>query len=120
MKQQKTTQEATRQHKRVRKGDTVIVMRGASRGRSGVVLSRTDEQVVVQGVNLRKKHVKASQEQPKGSIVELEKPIHVSNVAVSVNGEAVKLRIRENKDGERELYHGDDSKSSTYRSVKKQ
>jgi large subunit ribosomal protein L24 len=106
--------------KKVRKGDTVIVLSGASRGRTGVVLSTDESSVVVQGLNMRKKHVKASQAQPKGAIVELEKPIHISNVCVCVDGKPVKLKVRTNDDGERELFYMNGEQAVTYRSIKKQ
>lgn len=104
--------------KKVRKGDTVIVLSGASRGQTGVVLSSDERGVVVQGLNTRKKHVKASQSQPKGAIVELEKPIHISNVCVCVDGKPVKLKVRTNDDGLRELYYFNGEQPVTYRSIK--
>ena len=48
---------------------------------SGTVLSRTDETVTVQGVNVCKKHVKKSERHPQGGIIELEKAISSSKVA---------------------------------------
>jgi large subunit ribosomal protein L24 len=106
--------------KKVRKGDTVIVLSGASRGRTGVVLSSNESGVVVQGLNVRKKHVKATQAQPKGAIVELEKPIHISNVCVCVDGKPVKLKVRTSDAGDRELYYMNGEQAVTYRSIKKQ
>jgi len=66
---------------KIRKGDRVQVVAGKSKGLRGEVLSvRTkDDRVVVQGVNMIKRHTKPSQAQP-GGIIEREAPIHVSNV----------------------------------------
>ncbi len=66
--------------KKIRKGDKVIAIAGNYRGQFGTVLSCVGERIVVQGLNIRKKHVKKSQQNPHGGIVELEKPIHVSNL----------------------------------------
>ena len=67
---------------KVRKGDDVIVLAGRDKGKMGSVLRvlQDDGRVVVQGVNVVKRHTKPSAAQP-GGIVEREAPIHVSNVA---------------------------------------
>ena len=68
----------------IRKGDKVIVISGADKGKTGVVqkaLPKLDK-VVVEGVNVRKKHRKPTQSNPEGSIVDIYAPIHVSNVAL--------------------------------------
>ena len=67
-----------------KKGDKVIVISGADKGKTGVVqkaLPKLDK-VVVEGVNVRKKHRKPTQANPEGSIVDIYAPIHVSNVAL--------------------------------------
>lgn len=58
---------------------------GAQKGKKGKVLSivREKQQVLVEGVNLRKKHMKKTQNNPSGSIVEKEMPIHYSNVMLA-------------------------------------
>ena len=64
------------------KGDKVIVIAGKDKGKTGTiqkVLPRTNR-VVVEGVNLRKKHKKPTQNNPEGSIVEIYAPIDASNV----------------------------------------
>jgi len=85
----------------VRKGDTVIVTGGASRGRTGEVmrvLTKTD-QVLVKGVNLRTKHVKPTQLNPQGGIVTKEAPIHLSNVSPVVDGHPSRVRFETRDDG---------------------
>lgn len=66
----------------LRKGDQVLVITGNDRGTVGEVseVRRKVGRVVVQGVNLRWKHRKPSQQNPKGERVQVECPIHVSNV----------------------------------------
>ncbi len=108
------------QSKKIRKGDRVVAIAGNARGQIGIVQSCLDDRVVVQGLNLRKKHVKKTQDAPKGRIVEIEKPIHISNVKVYVEeGMAAKLKVRSNKDGDRQFIYMKDDQEVVYRSVKK-
>ncbi len=67
---------------KIRKGDSVIVRTGRDKGKRGDVLKviPAEERVIVQGVNMVKRHTKPSQAGP-GGIVEKEAPIHISNVA---------------------------------------
>lgn len=69
---------------RIKKGDTVVVVRGkkANRGREGKVIRVLPEKnrVVVEGINLVKKHLKEIPNVREGGIIEIEAPIHVSNV----------------------------------------
>ena len=69
--------------KRIRKGDNVIVVTGRDKGKRGSVLKvmPREGRLIVQSVNLVKRHTKPSQTQT-GGIVEKEAPIHVSNVAL--------------------------------------
>lgn len=103
--------------KKIRKGDKVLVTAGNSRGKSGNVLRMAGERVVIEGVNLRKKHVKPTRTS-KGGIIEMEMPVHVSNLKVCVDGDKpVKLRAKENSTGQRELYYKDGSKEVVYRTL---
>lgn len=67
---------------KIRKGDTVRVLAGNDLGRVGRVLKvfPKTSRVVVEGVNLIKRHTRPTQKNPKGGILEKEAPIHVSNV----------------------------------------
>ncbi|MGD0337900.1 MAG: 50S ribosomal protein L24 [Bacteroidota bacterium] len=69
---------------KVRKNDTVIVISGNSRGKTGKVLKLFPgkNRLIVEGVNIMKRHTKPSQRNPQGGIVQKEAPIHVSNVMV--------------------------------------
>ena len=66
----------------LKKGDKVIVIAGRDKGKSGVIQKVIPEsnRVVVEGVNVRKKHQKPTQANPEGSIVEVYAPIDASNV----------------------------------------
>ena len=69
--------------KRIRSGDTVIVVTGKSKGHVGKVLRMVEEKVVVEGANMMKKHVKPNpQTEQKGGIVSKEAPLAISNVAL--------------------------------------
>ncbi len=67
---------------KIKKGDNVVVITGRDKGRSGEVLRvfPSDRRVIVQGVNIVRRHTKPRMGNP-GGIVEKELPIHVSNVA---------------------------------------
>lgn len=66
----------------VKKGDKVMVISGKDKGKQGVILEAypKKERVLVEGVNMVKKHSKPSQANPQGGINEQEAPVHVSNV----------------------------------------
>ena len=67
---------------KIKKGDTVVVLRGKERGKTGEVIKvlRDKNRVVVKDVNLVKKHVKEIPNVREGGIYEIEAPIHISNV----------------------------------------
>jgi large subunit ribosomal protein L24 len=67
---------------RIKKNDEVMVIAGNERGKTGKALKVFPEKdrVIVEGVNIRKRHTKPTQQNPQGGIVEKEAPIHVSNV----------------------------------------
>ena len=83
------------------KGDTVIVTAGNDRGATGEVLRVLPREcrVVVQGVNVRAKHLKPSQANPQGGIVRREMPIHMSNVSPVVDGKPTRVRWQIRDDG---------------------
>lgn len=68
--------------KRIRKGDQVVVVSGKDKGRQGMVLKITsDDRVLVEAVNMAKKHTKANPMQGiEGGIIEKEMPLHISNI----------------------------------------
>ncbi|MDY0322586.1 MAG: 50S ribosomal protein L24 [Candidatus Carbobacillus sp.] len=66
----------------VKKGDQVMVIAGKDKGKRGRVLAvyPKKERVLVEGINLIKRHTKPNQQNPQGGIITKEAPIHVSNV----------------------------------------
>jgi len=80
---------------KIRKGDTVQVINGKEKGKTGEVLKTlpTENRVVVQGINLRTKHVKPTQEGESGRIVTEEASLHASNVMVYSTSKKVASRI---------------------------
>ncbi|MBT8273438.1 MAG: 50S ribosomal protein L24 [Ignavibacteria bacterium] len=69
---------------KIKTGDTVKVIAGDQRGAEGKVLKilRSDNKVIVEGINMIKKHMKPSAQSPQGGIIEKEAPIHISNLSL--------------------------------------
>ena len=67
---------------KVKKNDTVIIIAGNDKGKTGkiLVVYPKKDRVIVEGINIRKRHTKPSQQNQQGGIIEKEAPIHVSNV----------------------------------------
>ena len=87
---------------RIKRDTEVVVISGEHKGKRGKVLKvlRDSQKVIVEGVNLRKKCIKKTQENPKGSIVEREMPIHYSNVKAVASSE--KAEVTHGKGGNNE------------------
>ncbi len=85
----------------LRKGDEVIVIAGNDKGTTGSVteILRKQNRVVIEGVNLRWKHRKPSQQNPKGERVQVESPIHASNAMLldPATGKGTRKRPSEEK-----------------------
>lgn len=88
---------------KVRKGDTILIILGKDRGRKGKVLKTLpkEQKVLVEGINLKKKHVRPKKEGEKGQIVQIPAPVQISNVKVICPkcGKATRVgyKIAENK-----------------------
>lgn len=76
----------------IKKGDTVVVISGESKGQQGKILSidREKGRAIVEGVNLVKRHTKPNAKSPQGGIVEKEASINISNLMVMVGGKATR------------------------------
>jgi large subunit ribosomal protein L24 len=103
----------------LRTGDQVISIAGDHRGQIGTILSLKGVNVIVRGLNVHKRHVKPTEGQPKGGVVERELPIHVSNLRLCVEGKPVKLKTRTTTDGKRELFYMNGDAAVSYRQIKK-
>lgn len=89
----------------IRKGDTVVVITGKYKGRRGRVLRvlPREDRLVVEGVQMMKRHTKPSNRNQQGGIVERESPIHISNVMpwCESAGKPSKIQIKRLEDGTR-------------------
>ena len=101
---------------KIRKGDTVVILSGKDKGKTGEVIRSMpkDMKVVVSGVNVHARHRKPSQINPQGGIERKEAPLHVSKVAIATaDGKPSRVRF-EVRDGKKvrvaaktgELIHG--------------
>ena len=82
---------------KIRKGDEVVVIAGRSKGRRGTVIKMLDDQILVEGVNMVKRHTKPNpQKNVQGGIIEKEAPLDLSNVMlwnpVTKKGDRVGVR----------------------------
>lgn len=76
----------------VKKGDTVMVIAGDSKGKQGTILRviTKEGRALVEGLNMVKRHMKPTAQNPQGSIIEKEAPIHISNLMKVVDGKSVR------------------------------
>ena len=86
---------------KIKVGDFVKVIAGSNKGSEGKVVSiiKKREKVIVEGLNLVKKHIKPNSKNPQGGIEEKESPIHISNISLldnSVNKETAKNENKSN------------------------
>ncbi len=77
----------------IKTGDTVKVIAGDDKGKTGSVLSIVTDKnkAIVEGLNIVSRHTKPSAANPNGGIIKKEAPIHISNLALLVNGEVTKV-----------------------------
>ena len=85
----------------VRRNDQVMVIAGDDKGKQGKVLRVLPKQnkVVVEGINVHKKHQRPTQQNQQGGIVEKELPIHLSNVQPVAEGQPTRVRFETRADG---------------------
>ena len=83
-------------HIRLKRGDRVTVTTGKDKGKDGriLVIDRKNNRVVVEGLNMVTKHMKASQKNPQGGIIKKESPIHVSNVMYLHKGAPTRIAFK--------------------------
>lgn len=69
----------------IKKGDNVVVIAGSDKGKKGTVVKALPKtsQVVIEGINIKKKHQKAKTTDGVGKVIEVAKPVHVSNVKLA-------------------------------------
>jgi large subunit ribosomal protein L24 len=102
---------------KIRKGDTVVILSGKDKGKTGEVIRSIpkESKVVVSGVNVHARHRKPTQQSPQGGIERKEAPLHISKVAIADPKTGAPTRVRfEERDGKKvrvaaksgELIHG--------------
>ncbi len=89
---------------KIKKGDTVVILAGKDKGKTGEVTKvlPKDDKVLVSGVNVHARHRKPTQLNPQGGIERKEAPLHISNVAIAdpKSGEPTRVRF-EDRDGKK-------------------
>jgi large subunit ribosomal protein L24 len=104
----------------LKKDDRVLVIAGNDKGKTGVILARGEEKLLVQGINIKKKHMKKRSENSRSEIMSIETPIHISNVApCTQEGKKIKLKSKVTDSGEKILYYLEDDEEVVYRTLKK-
>jgi len=80
-------------HIRLKRGDNVVVTTGKEKDKKGkiLVIDKKNNRVIVEGLNMVTKHMKATQKNPKGGIIQKESPIHISNVMYLHKGEPTRI-----------------------------
>jgi large subunit ribosomal protein L24 len=107
---------------RIKKGDTVVVITGTNKGKTGEVLRMADDgrKVIITGVNMATKHVRPSQKYPQGGRISVEQPIDVSNV-MPVNpktDKGTRVRFEVAKDGSKKRVALDGTELGVVRKAK--
>ena len=84
---------------KIKVGDNVRVITGSNKGKEGKVIKvlRTENKVLIDGVNIIKKHVKPNRENETGGILEVEAPLHISNVKVVSKETKKEEKVKEAK-----------------------
>jgi large subunit ribosomal protein L24 len=89
---------------KIKTGDRVVLLTGKDKGRQGKVIKvmPKDEKLIVEGLNMVKRHTKASQSDPQGGIKNKEAAVHVSNVAI-VDSKGNPTRVGFRVDGDKKV-----------------
>ncbi|MES9855742.1 MAG: 50S ribosomal protein L24 [Sedimenticola sp.] len=93
--------------RKIKKGDLVVVITGKDKGKQGTVLQVIDDKIVVENINMAKKHAKANPAKgEQGGILDKEMPMDASNVAIynSTSGKADRVGVKSLDDGRKVRY----------------
>ena len=82
---------------KLKTGDKVVVVSGSNKGKEGKITKILDSRVIVEGINIVKKHLKPGRTNETGGILETENPIHVSNVKVVTEEKKAKTTKKSTK-----------------------
>ena len=91
---------------KIKKGDTVQVITGNDEGKIGRVIKvfLNRDRVVIEGVNIVKKHARPTQDNPQGGIIEKEATIHISNIMMVAGGKPTRIGYKTLEDGRKVKY----------------
>jgi len=107
-------------NKWIQKGSKVLVLTGNDKGKVGEIIARKEDRVLIQGVNIRKRHTKSREQNKKSEIVSREMPIHISNIApCDADGKKLKLKAKVDKNSGKELIYLNGDKEVSYRTLRK-
>ncbi len=107
-------------NKWIKNGDKVLVISGNDKGKVGEVIARSQDRILIKDVNVRKKHMKARQQGQKSEIVKMERPIHISNVALcNEEGKKIKLKQKQGENKSKDLVFLENGKETVYRTLRK-
>lgn len=98
---------------KLKTGDRVVVIAGSNKGKEGKINKVLDSKVIVEGINIVKKHLKPKNNNGNGEIVEREAPIHISNVKLIEN------KKKETKEKSKKTEKKVETEKKTKKSVKK-
>jgi len=103
----------------IKKGDRVVAIAGNEKGSHGVVLGKRGKRILIQGLNMRKKHMKKRSEETQSEIVSMEATMDISNVCLcDPDGNKLKIKVVE-AGGAKELHTVKDGKTTLFRTLKK-
>ena len=90
---------------KIKKNDTVIVLTGEDKGKTGKVLKvlKDEQRAIVEGINMVNKSTKPNAKNPQGGFVKQEASIHISNISLidPKSGQATRVAIQKNEDGKK-------------------
>ena len=91
---------------KIRKGDTVQIISGNETGKSGRIIKvfPIKDKIIVEGLNMVKKHARPTQDNPQGGIIEKEAAIHISNVMLIAGGKPSRIGYKTLEDGKKVKY----------------
>lgn len=104
----------------IKKDDKVLVIAGNDKGKVGAVIARSEERILVQGINIKKKHAKRKDQNSKSEIIDIEVPIHISNVVLCTSdGKPIKIKSKISHEGEKQLYYLNEGNEVIFRTLRK-
>ncbi len=104
----------------IKKDDKVIVITGNDKGKVGKVVVKKNDKVIVEGINVKKKHIKKRNNKTDlANIISIERPINISNVALCDDeGKAFKVKVKISDNGDKNIVYKN-KEDVVFRTIKK-